>query len=322
VLYRPRMAFPWGIWFEPTQPVRRIVDLARLAETEGATVCFVADEGTERDVYVTLTAVLLGTTSLMVAPAITNPFSRHPVTTAATIATLHEMFPDRVWHGLGVGGSRVLDPLALDPKKPYTALREAVDVNVRLLSGDTVGAAHLGWFNGHVPLAIAGRGPRTQALAAERADWVILSAKPLADLPKEASRIRAAGSARIAWSAYLAYSEEERRRILAHFTYMAVDAPPSIHAAAGLDAETLEGVRSAMLAGDMDTAAALLPPALVDVFAVVGTAEECVETFHSLREYFDLFMLPLNDEATAEEHIRTSAAILRAAAARGPSVGG
>ncbi len=308
------MTFPWGIWFEPTQPVWRIVELARLAEAEGATVCLVADEGTARDVYVTMTAILMKTKSLTVGPGITNPFSRHPVTTAAAIATLHEAFPSRVWHGLGVGGSRVLEPLALDPKKPYTALREAVDINMRLLSGETVGSARFDWFEGQVPLALAGRGPRTQALAAERADWVILTAKPLVDLPEEASRIRGGGNAKIAWSAYMAYSEEERQQVLAHFSYMAVDAPPDIRAAAGLDDERADEVRAAMLAGDFEAAVELLPLALVDAYAVTGTPDQCAESIRSLRDCFDLFMLPINKDETAEEHIRASALVLRAAA--------
>ena len=92
------MSVPWGVWFEPTQPVRRLVELARLGESLGAEACFVADEGTERDVYVALTAIVEAT-GLKVAPAITNPFSRHPVATAAAIATLAELAPGRVMHG-------------------------------------------------------------------------------------------------------------------------------------------------------------------------------------------------------------------------------
>ena len=92
------MSVPWGVWFEPTQPVRRLVELARLGESLGAEMCFVADEGTERDVYVALTAIVEAT-GLTVAPAITNPFSRHPVATAAAIATLAELAPGRVMHG-------------------------------------------------------------------------------------------------------------------------------------------------------------------------------------------------------------------------------
>ena len=152
----------WGVWFEPTQPVRRLVELAQLAESLGATTCFVADEGTERDVYVALTAIVEGT-RLTVGPAITNPFTRHPVTTAAAIATLAELAPGRVMHGLGVGGSRVLEPLGADPPKPYTALRETFEHNRRLLAGEAIDAAALEWFDGSVPMAIAGRGPQGPA---------------------------------------------------------------------------------------------------------------------------------------------------------------
>lgn len=304
------MTIRWGVWFEPTQPVPRLCDLAVLAEGLGAEACFVADEGTERDVWIALTAIAGATESMTVAPAITNPFSRHPVTTAAAVATLHELAPGRVWQGLGVGGSRVLEPLEIDEPRLYTALRDTFDVQRRLLAGEPSGPASLPWFDGHVPIAIAGRGPRVQALAAERADWVILSGKALTDLPKEAARIRGAGDASIIWSAYIAWSESERSRVLRHFSYMALDAPPEIREAAGLDDAKAEAVKVAMLAGDHDGAAALLPPALIDHYAVAGSETECAATIAAHRDHFDLFMLPLNDEAAAEEHIEKGAQIL------------
>ncbi|MDE0670108.1 MAG: LLM class flavin-dependent oxidoreductase, partial [bacterium] len=245
---------PWGVWFEPTQPVPRLVALAALAERLGAEVCLVADEGTERDVYVALTAIVTATESLVVGPAITNPFSRHPVTTAAAVATLAEMAPGRVWHGLGVGGSRVLAPLGLEPRRPYSALVEAFAANRRLLGGRRAGPASLGWFDGDVPMAVAGRGPRVQRFAAAEADWVILSAKALADLPETARTIRSAGGARIAWSAYLAYDDPERRRALRHFAYMALDAPAGVRRQVGLDELRAARVRRAMLAGRLDEA--------------------------------------------------------------------
>jgi 5,10-methylenetetrahydromethanopterin reductase len=314
------MPFPWGVWFEPTQPVTRLVELARLAEGLGATVCLVADEGTERDVYVALTAILLGTERLTVGPAITNPFSRHPVTTAAAIATLAELAPGRVWHGLGVGGSRVLEPLGLQPPRPFSALRDALAVQRSLLARQPAGPAVLPWAPGPpaapaVPMAVAGRGPRVQELAATAADWVILSAKPLAHLAAERARIAAAGSARVAWSAYLAYTAAERARVLRHFSYMAIDAPPDIRASVGLDDAAAATIKAAMLAGDLDAAASLLPPALVDRYAVAGTPADCAAKIAAHRADFDLFLLPMNDEATCAEHIRESAAILAAAQA-------
>lgn len=308
------MTFPWGVWFEPVQPARRIAELARGAEELGASVCFVADEGVDRDVYVTLTAVLLATERMAVAPAITNPFSRHPVATAAAIATLGELAPGRVWHGLGVGGSRVLGPLGLDPPRPYTALAEAVALNRALLAAETVGPAQIPWAR-PVPLAIAGRGPRVQALAAATADWVIFSAKPLAHLAAAAAAVRAAGRARIVWSAYLAYDDAARHDVLGHFAYMALDAPPDIRAAAGIDDAGAAQIREHVLAGDLDTAAGLLPPALVEQYAVAGTAAECAAVIATHRAAFDVFMLPMNTVAGAEAHIRRGAEILLAAGA-------
>ncbi len=308
------MSVAWGVWFEPTQPVRRLVELAKLAESLGAESCFVADEGTERDVYVALTAIL-AETELTVAPAITNPFSRHPVTTAATIATLAEYAPGRVMHGLGVGGSRVLEPLGKDPKRPYTALREAFEQNRRLLDGETLGAASLSWFrpSERVPIAIAGRGPRVQRLAARRSDCVILSAAAPAQLPEVARQIRFQGDARIAWSAYLAYNDTERLLVLPHFSYIAVDAPAEVRAADGLDEATTRQVRKLMLKGSMDEAAKLLPDALVDRYGLAGAPEQISARIRELADSFDIFMLPLNDEDTAADHIRCSAEILNSA---------
>ena len=304
----------WAVWLEPVRPVSELVELARRAEAEGASACFVADEGTDRDVWVALTAIVLGTDELIVAPAITNPFSRHPVTSAAAAASLAELAPGRVWHGLGVGGSRVLSPLRLSPAKPFSALRDALDTTQALLAGRSAGPARLAWVDGSrpVPVALAGRGPRVQALAAERADWVILSAEPIARLPETAGRLRANG-ARLAWSAYLAYDEGERRKVLGHFSYMALDAPPEIRAAAGLDDERVAQVRRAMLAGRLDEAAALLPDSLVDLYAIAGDDGECAAAIVALAPSFDLFVLPMNDLADAPEHIARGAAILRAA---------
>ena len=308
------MSARWGVWFEPTQPVRRLVELARLGESLGAEACFVADEGTERDTYVALTAIVEAT-GLTVAPAITNPFSRHPVATAAAIATLAELAPGRVMHGLGVGGSRVLKPLGMDPERPYTALRETFELNRRLLAGETVGEASLPWFQPEapVPIAVAGRGPRVQRLAAEHSDWVILSAAPPAHLGAVAERIRSRGTAQIAWSAYLAYNDTERRRVLSHFSYMAVDAPAEVRTADGLDDAATEEVRRLMLAGRMDDAAKLLPDALVDRYALAGTPAAISARIAELSGCFDIFMLPMNDEPTAADHIRRSAEILNAA---------
>ena len=98
--------------------------------------------------------------------------------------------------------------------------------------------------------------------------------------------------------------------MLPHFSYMAVDAPAEVRAADGLDDATTEEVRRLMLAGRMDKAAELLPDALVDRYGVAGTPAEVSAQIGELRDCFDIFMLPMNDEATSADHIQASAKIL------------
>ena len=74
-------------------------------------------------------------------------------------------------------------------------------------------------------------------------------------------------------------------------------------------------IRTEMLAGRLDAAAALLPEALVDEYAVAGDPDACAATIARLAPSFDLFMLPMNDIEHCAEHIRASADILRRAQA-------
>ena len=78
--------------------------MAREAERLGAGVLLLADEGIDRDIYVVFAAIASATERITLVPGITNPFSRHPVATAAALASLEELAPGRVVAGLGAGG--------------------------------------------------------------------------------------------------------------------------------------------------------------------------------------------------------------------------
>src|SRR4029453_13547942 len=108
----------------------------------------------------------------------------------------------------------------------------------------------------------------------------------------------------------------DRRRVPGPFSYMALDAPPAIRDRAGLTDDRIDAIRTEMLAGRLDTAASLLPDALVDEYAVTGTSRECAERIAGLAPSFDLFVLPMNDVEHCAEHIRAGAGILRAAQER------
>lgn len=270
----------WAVWLHAVRSPVEIAALARRAEERGARALLLADEGTDRDLYVTLTAVALATRSLELVPAITNPHSRHPVATAAALASLAEIAPGRVTAGLGVGGQLVLGPMGLRPRRPYTALVETVEVVERLLAGEqvshtgefTVDHARLPWAPGRLPLAIAGRGPRVEALAARRADRVILAGKPRAELPGlvEALRSREDGGPLVLWNPAAAWTVEHRAEVRSHLAFMTGDMPARWREDLGVGEDVVARLREAVRTRGPHAAAPLVPEAIVSAFSVSG----------------------------------------------------
>lgn len=318
----------WGVWLQPVSPVRTLVELARAAEDEGASHVLVADEGTDRDLHVTMAAILLGTRRVVVASGITNPWSRHPVTTAAAFATLDELAPGRVILGIGTGGSRVFDPLGLEVSRPYTALVEATGVIDRLLAGERVDhegtfravGAELPWARARLPIAVAGRGPRVESWATRTADWVLLNAKPVADLPDVAASVRAraaeAGrSVRIGWSSYIGWTDADIEAIRPHFTYATVDMPAATREALGIPAWVVEDVRRVWASDGFDAAGRLVPLSVVERAALLGADAAIVARLSHVRATAgpDLFVLSLQDHATGVRSIARAAPLIRRA---------
>jgi 5,10-methylenetetrahydromethanopterin reductase len=285
----------WALWIHAVRPVPELVDLARYAEELGAAALLVADEGIDRDLYVTLTAVAGATERLLLIPAITNPHSRHPVATAAALASLEEVAPGRVVAGLGAGGSLVFDPMGLRPPRPFSALREAVEVIDRLLGGEvvdhagqfsTVGAA-IEWSPGRLPIALAGRGPRVEQLTAERADVVILSGKAIAEVPEVVARLRAGrpgtGRPAVVWNPAAAWHPAHVDEVRSHFAYMTVDTPAEERRALGVSDEAVTELRAAVHRDGPQAAAHLVPDAITHRYAIVGTRDEVVARLNEAR---------------------------------------
>lgn len=279
----------WALWIHGLRAVPELVEIARLAEQQGAAALLLADEGIERDIYVILAAVATATERIALVPAITNPHSRHPVTTAAALASLAELAPGRVVAGLGVGGSMVFGPMGLAPRRPFTALAEAVDVIDRLLQGHVVDhdgeftAAHasIPWSPGRLPIAIAGRGPRVQRLAARRADWIIVAGKPLDSIVSVVRDVRtqAASAGRrplIVWNPSAAWTDAQVADLRANFAYITVDLPPAERAELQISDALVERLRDTVHREGPSSAAALVPDAVMRRYALVGDREHVI----------------------------------------------
>jgi alkanesulfonate monooxygenase SsuD/methylene tetrahydromethanopterin reductase-like flavin-dependent oxidoreductase (luciferase family) len=152
-----------------------------------------------------------------------------------------------------------------------------------LLAGETVdhagefaaAGARLSWAPGRLPVAIAGRGPRVEQLSAQRADWALVSGKPVAEIGSltRSLRERAAASGRqlrIAWNPMVGWEPGHADAIRAHLSYMTVDMPAAWRQRLGIGDALVAGLRGALADGGPDAAARLVPDQVLDAFAIVG----------------------------------------------------
>jgi hypothetical protein len=144
-----------------------------------------------------------------------------------------------------------------------------------------------------------------------------MSGKPIDQVAATCSRIRDAGRAagnspRIAWSSYIGWSREMLDQVRPHFTYIATDMPAELRRGAGIDDDTAGRIQSIMLKDGMDAAARLIPDEVVRRYAVVADRSGTVAELARIREEAcpDMFLLPVNDYARADEFVRTASEIL------------
>jgi 5,10-methylenetetrahydromethanopterin reductase len=121
----------------PSHPAERLSTIAQMAERLGYDYLWLADERFFREVYASLTLCALRTDRIKLGPCVTDPYSRHPALTAMAIATLDEISGQRAVLGLGAGISGFRE-LGISRARPGVAMREAVELIRRLLTGETV----------------------------------------------------------------------------------------------------------------------------------------------------------------------------------------
>jgi 5,10-methylenetetrahydromethanopterin reductase len=319
------------VWLHAIKPPPDLARLAERAESLGAAAILVADEGTDRDLYVTLATLAARTRKALLIAAVTNPHSRHPVATAAAFASLAELAPGRIVAGFGAGGSRVFGPMGLTPPRPFTALRSCVEVVDALLRGETVDydgefrvrQASLPWTPGRLPIAIAGRGPRVERLAVERADWLLLAGRAIDRVGDLLDSLRAtalhSGRAQppaIAWNPTPAWTQRMQDDIKAHLTYMAVDMPAEERQVLGIDDALRSKLSTTINTRGPEAAATLVPDSVLERYAVAGERTRVIERLRELRQRVrpELFAFDANDYSV--EFLDDLADVARSAGAR------
>ena len=312
------MTIPLGISLKPHGPVADLVGLARIAENLGYNRCWVYDEGlATRDVYVAMTAVALATSTIRVGTGITNPYSRHPGTTASAIATIDELSGQRAFVGIGAGGGMTLGPMGIERRRPVAAVEAMVGALRGLYAGEEVDvesegfgfrSARLDYGRADTEIFLAGRGPRMTDLGGRLADGFVLSWVHRALLDDHVAALRVAAKIHgrrftIVWSTMLVTTDADLWMARESLSFRLPDSPVAVKEMIGMTEDDTRAIRDALRHGGPPAAAHLVREEWVPHFVLMGSPEAVADEMLSTmaRCGIDEFQLPSLSAAAGVE---------------------
>lgn len=168
----------YGVGLFPTEPLPKMIRLARLSEKLGFSHVWIGDSHLIwREAYVNMAAVALNTSKVKIGTGVTNPVTRHPSVVASAYATLEELHPRRFIVGIGLGDSSV-ETMGMKPAR-LDYFEKTINQIRALLAGEEVeletGKIHLKHpCKKKIPIYIAASGPKMLELSGRIADGIIV----------------------------------------------------------------------------------------------------------------------------------------------------
>ena len=170
--------FDFGVGLFPTEPLQKMIHLAKVAEESGYSHVWVGDSHLIwREAYVNMTAMMLHTSKMKFGTGVTNPLTRHPSVLASAYATLEEYAPGRMIVGIGLGDSSV-ETMGLKPstlanfESSLAQMRELFAGKEAQLPSGKIHLLHP--CKGKVPIYVAASGPKMLELSGRIADGIIV----------------------------------------------------------------------------------------------------------------------------------------------------
>lgn len=334
---------PVGIALDGMTPIQEMIELARQADKAGVDSLWVAEHIGYRDGLASSMALLTSTANVTVAPAATSIYSRHPMITAMTGATLAEYAPGRVILTMATGNPRAhAKEMGLDLERPVAVMREYVHVLRSLWCGRPL------TFSGeffrlddatfyvrpHQPpaLFVAAIGPRMLELAGEIGDGAVFSAglSPVAlqrciDLVHEGASQAGRDAQTVRTVAILITAvdrdvQRARRQARAFFAYALRNRFIAENARFTGTRIDIQAAADAAAHGDWDAAATAVPDKALDDYVIAGTPDECAAQLKRfLVDGLDVpVLLPVGDAQAREEAVKLAAWACQEARAADP----
>jgi 5,10-methylenetetrahydromethanopterin reductase len=237
-----------------------LVEQARTAEEAGADWMVLPDALGWHDVWMSLAAAGTATSRIRLGPAVTNPYTRHPLVTLAALATMHEIIGSRVLLGVGAGGSELAMYTDIDRSDAPQRVRALVDLVRATARGDL--PLPMSARVPDAPLLGGARKRRMVETVADCCDVVLLSGQARDDVIMTAQIAAGHGTA-VAWSPMLAGDGPHLR---AGIVYGLLNSPLRTRRGLGVDASLEAELRARLTAGGATAAASLVPDKAVEAF--------------------------------------------------------
>jgi 5,10-methylenetetrahydromethanopterin reductase len=286
-----------GLCFDGFYSIHEMIELAQLADDIGMESVWMSDHLCFRDALTTSMALLASTKRIKVAPAPMSPYSRHPIISAMSIATMEEFAPGRVIASPGTGNAAALKEAGIESPRPLKTMREYVEILRRFLTGETVNfqgeVFHVhGAKMGFVPLApvkmyLTAVRPRMLQLGGEIGDGVLLSAgcapgyiaQCITEIKKGAEKVGKPSSDKdVAGFVTTSVSENPREALEANKMFLAYIFRNAHHAEnirLGGGKIDQEALAVAVGKRDWEAAKKFISDDVVHAHSVAGTAGEC-----------------------------------------------
>lgn len=266
-----------GVWFFPDAESRRTVELARQAEALGLDELWLGDEGPARDPFAILSAAAGVTDRLRLGIAVTNPYLRHPASTAVAAMTLHELSGGRAILGIGPGGGIALNPVGVPRDRPLARTRDAVRIIRAVAAGrptDGYMPPPKAFTAPDLPVWIGARGEGFNRFASEAADGSFVAGIPLPLHETVIGWSRSIRPIQIALYVSAVFDPAEVETVRPRLVFSLLDAPAINRERLGIGFDETRRAVSALASGDAGPARALITERVLDEILLRGTPAE------------------------------------------------
>ena len=323
-----------GLCFDGFYSTQEMIELARLADEIGMESIWMSDHLCFRDSLTTSMALLASTEEIKVAPAPMSPYSRHPIISAMSIATMDEFAPGRVIASPGTGNAAALKEAGIDSPRPLKTMREYVAILRQFLRGETVdfhgemfqiNGAKMGFVPSKpVPMYLTAVRPKMLHLAGEIGDGVLLSAgcapgyigQCVREFQKGVSKVGGSLADRdVAGFVTASVAEDPREAIEANKLFLAYIFRNAHHAdniRLGGGKVDQEGLAAAVGKRDWESAKKYISDDVVLAHSVAGTPADCRKQLEAFTNGgLDLpVILPMGTEESRRRVVRMAREVI------------